>query len=328
MKDAPISVPLLPGERLLFEQPVKSEYAELNSKNLPETAARCALLLLFPASLCVFMASELFSLIWLGLSGGALVAETVCYVRRKRRSCCSVRVTSERVICMRQVGEERRCRVYPHRCLCIQPIGTKLWFYAGADEHIPMVDTGENAPQLARLIQRETVFAAPAVPEPLDERHPLLPEGELLYATGQHGKKEGIRAWLWLGLGVAFYLSVAVAGWMHPPDAWPVWLGWGAQAGILVHVLVVMIRNAIPEPFAIGSGGIYTRYGCEGMPDMNRPYTLMYHADGTVSALFSVPVCAVSFRIYLWNTRCSCDMEHLLRCVSLRHADSPESHST
>lgn len=36
MKDAPISVPLLPGERLLFEQPVKSEYAELDSKNLPE----------------------------------------------------------------------------------------------------------------------------------------------------------------------------------------------------------------------------------------------------------------------------------------------------
>lgn len=78
MKDAPISVPLLPGERLLFVQPVKSEYAELNSKNLSETAARCALLLLFPASLCVFMASELFSLIWLGLLGGALVAETVC----------------------------------------------------------------------------------------------------------------------------------------------------------------------------------------------------------------------------------------------------------
>lgn len=190
MRDAPNSVPLLPGERLLLEQPLKREYAELNPKNLPATAARCAPLLLFPASLCVFMATELFSLIWLGLLGGVLVVETVCYVRRKSRSSCSVRVTSERVICMQQEGAERRCRVYPHRCLSIQSIGTKLWFYAGADEHIPMVDAGENARRLARLIRRETGAAAPATPEPLDERHPLLPEGELLYATGQYGKKK------------------------------------------------------------------------------------------------------------------------------------------
>ncbi len=41
MRDAPNSVPLLPGERLLLEQPLKREYAELNPKNLPATAARC-----------------------------------------------------------------------------------------------------------------------------------------------------------------------------------------------------------------------------------------------------------------------------------------------
>lgn len=313
-------VPLmLPGERVLMESALPWTWAELGITDLFRLGLGVGIVLLLPVCLCVFMTSVDFLLIWLGVLGLGLLAETVITVRRDLLRRRLVMVTSERVICVRSEDGDSVCRIYPLRCLRIRAVGKKLWFHGEGDEPVPLLDVGDDAPERAKCLRalQKGLTDAPAS-EPISDTHPLLPEGELLYMEGHSCQTVGVRTRLWAVFAAAFYLSVAVSGWFNPPETPIIWLSWGAQTVLFVCWLVGMIRSTVPEPFAIGSRGIYNRFGCWGMPHMSRPYAMVYHADGTVTAQFNIPLGMATVIHTLYRIRTSGDIEQVLRGMPAR----------
>lgn len=314
-----VSVPLLPGERVLMESALPWTRAELGITDMFRLALGVGIVLLLPVCLCVFMTSVVFFLTWLGVLGLGLLAEAVISVRRDLLRRRLVMVTTERVICVRYEDGESVCRIYPLRCLRIRAVGKKLWFHCEGDEPVPMLDVGDDAPERAKYLRevQKGLADAPAS-EPISDTHPLLPEGESLYMAGQSCRTVGVRTWLWAIFAAAFYLSVAVSGWLNPPETQIIWLSWGAQTVLLVCWLVDMIRSSVPEPFAIGRGGIYDRFNCWGVPPMNRPYAMVYHADGTVTAQFNIPLGMATLIHTMYHIRSSGDIEQVLRGIPER----------
>ena len=323
MVQKPLPIPLLPGEQVLHTQHLPWSAAEFNIELVLRLTVSMAIMLLLPVFVGGFLAPDWLLLLWLRVLGVTLAVAFVYYVWRGCRCRRWVMVTTERVLCICRKGRECECRVFSLHRLRVDTIGCKIWFRSEGAQHIPPVDVGDSLASLVKRIhraQKDVPAHAPVMPESVG--HPLLPEGEVLYVSGRCRYPLEVCALCCMLLMVVYYLSVAVEGVLNPPEAWPIWLSWGAQLVLVLRAAADVLWPAEPEleSFAIGKKGIYDGYGCSGLPDMSRPYTMTLHANGTVS-FYLQPSEHLWSRIYLRHVAEPADLETLLHRL-FQHTDN------
>ncbi len=138
-----------------------------------------------------------------------------------------------------------------------------------------------------------------SVPEPLEQPHDLLPDGEKFYGAGeqlQPGEKDdpGLRRWLlfwaiWSG-------SVLVAGWLNPPAdcTWVPWCVCGVVFVLSLTLLVLGHRahsqyQEVWLPFVVGAENVYGKEFSPLPTPQCYPLEKVLHTDGTASFFFTEP---------------------------------------
>ena len=162
-----------------------------------------------------------------------------------------------------------------------------------------VVASGKDATRFLALFQEARVASVELPkPEPLGQTHSLLPEGELLYGTGEQlswpREELGWRRWLlfwaiWSG-------TVLFTAWQNPPTdcTWVPWCVCGLVFVLSLGLLMVIHHQYCQYkeewlPIVVGAENVY---GKEFSPlSLSQCYPLMkvLSPDGTASFFFTEP---------------------------------------